>query len=154
MRLTDLLISKHIKIPLQARERNNSIREIIETMHGDIPNIETAYHAVLEREKIMTTGVGNEIAIPHCKYADVENFIIGMGITKEGINFNSIDNKNVKLIFMLIGPENDPQGHIKLLSRISRLMNNSDFRIMLINSSSAEDALNLIEEEENNHSEM
>ena len=154
MRLSEVISSEHINIPSQARDRDNAIREIIETMNDDIPDIDTAYSAVLEREKIMTTGVGNEIAIPHCKYPETDHFIIGMGISKDGIDFKAIDNRDVKLIFLLIGPEDDPQGHIKLLSRISRLMNNAEFRSKLIDSSSAQVALKLIEEEEKSHSNL
>ncbi len=154
MRLSEVISAEHIKIPVQAGDRDSAIREIIESMSDEIPSIETAYNAVLEREKIMTTGVGNEIAIPHCKYAETDHFIIGMGISKEGIDFKAIDGKDVKLIFLLIGPEEDPQGHIKLLSRISRLMNNSEFRAKLIDSSSTRKALKLIAEEEKSHAHL
>ncbi len=152
MHLTDVLSSKHIKMPIEANDRDSSIREIIETMNHSIPDIDAAFNAVLERERIMTTGVGNEIAIPHCKYADIDKFIIGMGISQDGIDFNSIDNKKVKLIFLLIGPEDDPQIHIKLLSRISRIMNNADFREKLTNSSTVDEVLEAIKEEEKNFS--
>jgi len=152
MRLSDLLSTANVIIPIKAKDRDSSIREIIETMKNDVPDIEEAYKAVLEREMIMTTGVGNEIAIPHCKYPETNNFIIGLGIARQGINFNSIDHKDVKLIFLLIGPEDDSQNHIKMLSRISRIMHNSEFRSKLIESSSATEALRLIEEEEKNHS--
>ena len=72
-----------------------------------------------------------------------------MGIHKKGLNFESIDKKNVRIMFLLVGPENNPGLHIKLLSRISRLMSNEDLREELLECKTAEDALNLLQEEEN-----
>ena len=149
MRLTDILTENHIQIPVTSNNRNESIKDLINLLDEEINDIDQAYEAVLEREKIMTTGVGNGIAIPHCKHSSCPNFAAALGIHSKGVDFEAIDKKKVKIIFLLVGPENNPGLHIKLLSRISRLMSNEDLREQLINAKSSEDAIQLIEEEEN-----
>lgn len=149
MRLTDILNENHIQIPLTSTTRNDGIKELVDVLGEEISDTDAAFQAVLEREKIMTTGVGNGIAIPHCKHSSCPNFAASMGIQSKGIDFEAIDKKKVKIIFLLVGPENNPGLHIKLLSRISRLMSNEELRQQLISSKSSAEALSLIEEEEN-----
>ncbi len=149
MRLTDILLDKYIQIPLKSGTRNESIKELITLVGDQINDVEKAYEAVLEREKIMTTGVGNGIAIPHCKHSSCPNFAVAMGIFRKGVDFESIDKKKVKIIFLLVGPENNPGLHIKLLSRISRLMSNEELRDQLLDCKTTDAAMELIKEEEN-----
>lgn len=151
MRLYDILDKSHVQIPLKASSRDDSISALISLLDdGEIlADKDRAYQAVLEREKIMTTGVGNGIAIPHCKDNSCPNFAVALGIHPKGINFESIDKKDVKIVFLLVGPENNPGLHIKLLSRISRLMSNEELRDQLMESKTADDVVSLIEEEEN-----
>jgi fructose PTS system EIIBC or EIIC component len=151
MRLTDILLSDYIKIPLDAKNRDEAIKNLIALLgeHEAIEDTDQAYKAVLDREKIMTTGVGNGIAIPHCKDSSCPNFAVAMGVHAKGLDFESIDKKNVRIVFLLVGPENNPGLHIKLLSRISRLMSNEDLREEILDCKTAEEALNLLQEEEN-----
>jgi fructose-specific phosphotransferase system IIA component len=151
MRLTDVLLKDLIKIPLRGKTRDTCIKELIEKLSEGklIKSKETILKAVLEREKIMTTGVGNGIAIPHCKHSDSPQFSVGLGIQTNGVDFSAIDKKPVKIIFILVGPENNPGLHIKLLSRISRLMSNEELRNQLASCKNKDEAYNLIQEEEN-----
>ncbi len=89
------------------------------------------------------------IAIPHCKHSDCPQFAVGLGIQPGGVDFNAIDKKPVKIIFLLVGPENNPGLHIKLLSRISRLMSNEELRNQLAACKNKDEAFDLIQEEEN-----
>jgi len=151
MRLTDVLEKDLIKIPLTGNDRDHSIKELIHILNEkkSIQNEDSVFQAVLDREKIMTTGVGNGIAIPHCKHKDSPEFVVALGIKPDGLDFESIDKKPVRIVFLLVGPENNPGLHIKLLSRISRLMSNEELRQKLVESDSADSAFQLIEEEEN-----
>ena len=151
MRLTDILLAEHIKLPLQAKKRDTAIRELIDLLAEKelISDAEQANQAVLEREKLMTTGVGNGIGIPHCKDKSCPNFAVALGIQTKGIKFESIDKKDVKIVFLLVGPENNPGMHIKLLSRISRLMSNEELRQNILKSKNAQKIQELIDDEEN-----
>jgi PTS system fructose-specific IIC component len=151
MRLTDVLKKELIKIPLEGTTRNACIQELIEclSVNNLINNNDAIFKAVLDRENIMTTGVGNGIAIPHCKHEASPEFAVCLGIHTKGVDFESIDKKPVKIIFLLVGPENNPSLHIKLLSRISRLMSNEDLRHQLLLARKTDEALQLVEDEEN-----
>ena len=151
MRLTDVLRNELVKIPLSGSSRDACIEELIDklTENEIVENKKSIFDAVLEREKIMTTGVGNSIAIPHCKHKDSPDFAVCLGIHPKGVDFQAIDKKSVKIVFLLVGPENNPGLHIKLLSRISRLMSNEELREQLIKSKDADAAFELIQDEEN-----
>ena len=151
MRLTDILLTEHIVLPLKSNQRDASIRELIDLLAAKelISDVDQAYSAVLEREKLMTTGVGNGIGIPHCKDKSCPNFAVALGIYPKGIKFESIDKKDVKIVFLLVGPENNPGMHIKLLSRISRLMSNEELRQSILKTKDAQKIQELIDDEEN-----
>jgi len=139
-----------MQLPLTAESRNECIQELVNLLdQSDIlSDKEQAYNAVLEREKIMTTGVGNGLAIPHCKHNSCPTFSVALGLHPKGIDFESIDKKKAKIIFLLVGPENNPGMHIKLLSRISRLMSNDELRGQMLASKNADSIIDLIREEE------
>ena len=151
MRLTDVLNEDYINISLSGTNRDECIKELINKLATaqTITSTDNIFDAVLEREKIMTTGVGNGIAIPHCKHPDSPEFSVCLGIQQKGVDFQSIDKKDVTIIFLLVGPENNPGLHIKLLSRISRLMSNEELRQQLLECKSNKEAFDLIHDEEN-----
>lgn len=150
MRLTDILLENHIKIPLKAKDRDESIKQLLQILDKNnmLGDFDQAYQAVLEREKLMTTGVGNNVAIPHCKSNSCPNFAVVLGVQPQGVDFMSVDKKKAKIIFLLVGPENNPGMHIKLLSRISRLMSNEELRQHLLNCKNPKEILRAINEEE------
>jgi PTS system fructose-specific IIC component len=156
MKLIDVLKPEYIKIPLQSEIKEEAIRELIKVLDGqDIFNDSQAvFQSVIDREKIMTTGVGREVAIPHCKKKDCNKFAIAFGLTSKGIDFNSIDGKPVKIIFLLLGPEDNPGMHIRLLSRISRLISKEELREKLLKVSKPDDAYALLKEEEEKYFEI
>ena len=151
MNLIDVFRPEYIKIELENEAKSEVIKELVELLnqHQAIANPAGIIEAVFEREKIMTTGVGNGIAIPHCKHAESPEFAVCLGIQTKGVDFQSIDKNPVKIIFLLVGPENNPGLHIKLLSRISRLMSNEELRQQLLSCETDQEAFNLIHDEEN-----
>jgi len=148
MRLTEILTKEFIIIPLKSSSRDAAIKELIDINASRVDDADKAYNAVLAREKIMTTGVGNGIAIPHCKDESCPNFTIVLGITTTGIDFSSVDSKDVTLIFLLLGPENNTVIHIKLLSRISRLMSMEEVRSKLMLCGNSQEAFTLLKQAE------
>lgn len=123
-RLIDILEVDAVKIPLIGSSRDDVIKELIElfAVKNLFEDKHVVYKAVLERERIMTTGVGNGIAIPHCKHESCKNFSLAVGIADEDIDFQAVDQNPVRIIFLLIGPTNAAGMHIKILSRITRIM--------------------------------
>ncbi len=153
MKLSELLNEDRILFDVKFENKENAITEMVNSLSGDplIKDLEEVKQAVLEREKIMSTGVGNGFAIPHAKTKGADGFIAILAKLSEPIDFDSHDGKPVNIIFMLIGKETMVSEHIKMLSRISRLMNNDEFRQNLINASSKEEILSLLETEENKY---
>lgn len=150
MKLTEVLHEQLIKFPLTGTTKTEVIEELLGKLSeaGAIGDREAVLAAVLERENIMTTGVGNGVAIPHCKSADAEDFAVAMGVHPGGIDFQSLDQKPAYVIFLLVGPENQPGVHIRLLSRISRVISNEAVREKILDSDSAASMLQLLKDEE------
>ena len=89
---------------------------------GDIKDPVDLARRLVEREKLGCTGLGNGIAIPHCKLAGLENVLLAVGVSKEGVDFHALDGKPVRLIFLVLSPAEAPAGHLQALARISRLV--------------------------------
>ena len=150
MKLGDVLNENLIKIPLQKFDKKEIITEMIDVLDsaGKIQDREKVLQAVLEREQMMSTGIGNSVAIPHGKTQGVQELVVALGITSQDVNFDALDGKPVRIVFMLVGPEKASSVHIKMLSRISRLLNQSAFRKKLIESKSGADVMHIINDEE------
>jgi len=85
------------------------------------------FNGLNEREKLMSTGFGKGIAMPHCAFKDITEFVIGILTIPEGVDFDSLDGKRTKLFVFMISPESKRNEHIRLLSGISRILDKPDF---------------------------
>jgi fructose-specific phosphotransferase system IIA component len=152
MKICDVLNKERIFAKVDINTKENCINSLIDLFKGDsrVNDIETMRTAVHERESIMSTGIGNGFAIPHAKTAGVNEMIAGFATLKSPIEFEALDAKPVELVFLLVGEENAVGPHIKMLSRISRLMNKEAFRDRLVEAKSVDEIFNLFEEEEKN----
>lgn len=150
MKLADLLDENLIKIPLHKKEKEQVIEELIDVLaaNGKINDRESVFKAVMDREKVMSTGVGDGVAIPHGKAEGVEDVVAAFGISKEEIDFQSIDEKPVHLVFLLVASQDATGPHLKALSRVSRLLNKKEFRTKLLNAQSPAEVMDMIREEE------
>lgn len=150
MKLKDILTENLIKIPLQSREKRQVIEEIVEILAKArcIKDRDDVLKAVLDREAVMSTGVGDEVAIPHGKSDAAPQIVVALGVAKEPIEFQSMDDRPVRLIWLLVGPPDQTGPHLKALSRISRLMHKREFREQLIAATNSKEALNAIIREE------
>jgi fructose-specific phosphotransferase system IIA component len=130
MNIYPLLDESTILANVSVKDKDDLIHRMIETLKDRVSEsqLEDIRESVFERENIMSTGVGKNLAIPHGKVASLEENMASFAVLKDPIDFNSIDEKPVKMAFLLIGPEKKNSTHIKLLSRISRLMNSTTFR--------------------------
>jgi fructose-specific phosphotransferase system IIA component len=150
MKLSEILNPKLIIHNLSVNNKTESINAIIDLFDGDsrVNNLQGVKTAVFDRETIMSTGVGHGFAIPHGKTDAVNEIIAAFARTSAPLEFDSLDGQPVRLIFLLVGKENLVGPHIKLLSRISRMMNQDDFRNKLLDAASSEELFNLFKEEE------
>src|SRR5687767_6182766 len=130
MKISDILSADVIEVGLDAKDKDDSINRVIAlaSKSGKILDQQKVTETIFEREKLVSTGVGKGFAIPHGKTEAIKDVVAAFAITKEPIEFDSIDGEPVRFIFLLVGKETLLNTHIKLLSRISRLMNKDDFR--------------------------
>ena len=156
MKVSELLDSKYILTEFKSEKKDDVINELIDLLNGDnrVVDLEEVRKCVFDREKIMSTGVGKGFAIPHGKTNSVTDIIAVFGKSEKPIEYNSLDGEPVNLVFLMIGKDTLVSKHIKLLSRISRLMNNDQFRKKLIEAYSEESILKIFEEEEQSYSDV
>ncbi len=150
MKVFELLDEKFIVTDFKSDDKEYVINELIDLYKGNdkVNDIEKVRTAILDREKIMSTGVGKGFAIPHGKTNAVNDVIAAFGKTTRDIDYDALDGNPVHLVFLLVGRDDMVSKHIKLLSRISRLMNKDEFRERLVNSNSKEEIINIFKEEE------
>jgi len=156
MKISEILTANVTKINLAAADKTEAINKMLELANnsGKILDFEKVRECVFEREKLVSTGVGKGFAIPHGKTDFISDIVAAFGIMTEPIDFDSIDDEKVKFIFLLVGKDTMLNAHIKLLSRISRLMNKDDFREKLVAARSEEELINLFKEEEQSYLEI
>lgn len=153
MKVSDILSEKIIEINLDAKDKTDAINKMIDLANqsGNITGLEIVRKCVFEREKLVSTGVGKGFAIPHGKSDEIKDIVASFAVLKEPIDFDSIDGEPVRYIFLLVGKDSMLNLHIKLLSRISRLMNKDEFREKLLAAQSKEQILKLFVEEEQSY---
>ena len=150
MNLFSLLNEFTVLPSLEVTSKKQVINALVDTLRSQIGEeaLNKVREDVFERESVMSTGVGKGLAIPHCKTKAVtENFAAFAKLSKP-LKYDSIDDEPVQLVFLLVGPDSKQSHHIKLLSRISRLMNSSSFREKILSSETTEIILEAFKEEE------
>jgi fructose-specific phosphotransferase system IIA component len=145
------LLSEDTVLPrLKVKDKETLLNKLVDLLEDQVDRdqLESIREAVFLREEIMSTGVGKGLAIPHGKASAIEDSFASFAILAEPVDYESIDEKPVQIVFMLVGPESKNSTHIKLLSRISRLMNNASFRESLIECDTAGEILTRFKNEE------
>jgi len=136
MFLSEVLQKNNIIINCQSSNRWDLIDEVLNlaVKNKDIlaEDKETVKNILVERERTMSTGIGNEVAIPHCKTVKVDKIMAYMAINKKGMNFEAIDNKLVKIAIFLLVPQNKLAQYIKILANIAKIMNREDLRAKIL----------------------
>ena len=150
MKITDLLSEESIELNVEAKDKNDIIDKMTRLMlkTGRINNLEKYKKLVLKREEEGSTGVGEEIAIPHGKGECVtEPGLVAM-VVPNGVDYNALDGKPVKLLFMIAAPNTSDNVHLDVLSRLSTMLMNSNFKNKLISAKSKDEFLKIIDETE------
>jgi fructose-specific phosphotransferase system IIA component len=153
MKITSILTEDLIMVNIPGETKDEVINSIIDLAANSqkIKDLEKVRQAIFEREKIMSTGVGKGFAIPHGKTDAVNDIVAAFGVTAQPIDYQSLDHEPVRLLFLLIGKDSLVGTHIKLLSRISRLMNKEELRTKLLHATSPAEILSILQEEEMNY---
>ena len=132
MRMMEFLQERAVACDLKATDKEGVIRELVGLLvqAGSVKDKEAnrLTQILLEREALGSTGIGHGVAIPHGKANCVDELVTALGVSRAGMNFDSLDGEAVHIFFLLVAPENSAGPHLKALARISRLLKDKHFR--------------------------
>jgi len=152
MNISELLDVKAVSVEICAKDKKEAIAEMAELLvaSGSIKKTEKAdiVKKLQERENLGSTGIGKGVAIPHAKCPKVKKMSAAFGISKEGVDFRSLDGEPTYIFFLLVAPGETPGPHLKALARISRLLDDKFVRDRLKTAGSSQDIMKTIIEEE------
>jgi len=137
---------------LKSHDKKEILRELAGNLaaHEKSVDLELLVAKLIERENLSSTGIGEGIAIPHCKYNAVDRIVMSFGRSVSGLNFDSIDNRPVNLFFLLIAPNTQKAAgeHLRTLAKLTRILRSEDFKRRLLQAGNSNEILNLILEED------
>jgi fructose-specific phosphotransferase system IIA component len=135
---------------LKGTDKSEIIKNLVDLLSKTtrISDTGTIVKLLEEREKLKTTGIGSGIAIPHCKSSEVDKVHIVVGISKEGIEFQSLDNEPTHFFFLLVAPEKGGAEHLKASAKIVRLFREESLREKLLSLNTPKEVLQHIDESE------
>ncbi len=150
MKVLDFLWPKAVSLNLQSRDKKGAITELVELLYKEkkVKDSAKAINAIIEREKLGTTGVGQGVAIPHGRTDAVDELVGAFGISKQGVEFEALDGEPVHLIFLLLSPVESAGQHLRALSRVSRLFKDKFFRQALVDAKTIDEILKIIRQED------
>lgn len=151
MKITDLLKKNGIALNPKIESKQEAIDKLVNLMDatGRLRDKEAYKKAVLDRESLSTTGIGDNIAIPHAKTSAVKEAGLSAMVLTNGIDYDSLDGEPAKLFFMIAAPEGENNLHLDVLARLSMMLMDVDFKDKLINAKSVDEFLSLIDSKEN-----
>ncbi len=156
MKLTDIISEKYIVLGMEAKSKGDLIDKMLALIasHPSIEDVGKLRDDVWKREREMSTGIGKKVALPHAKTNAVKAPILAFATLKKEVDFDSIDSEPINIVFLLATPETMLTQHLKLLSRISRLVATEAIREKLVSTSEVAEVISLFQEEEKAYPEI
>lgn len=150
MDITSFITADSVAVGLEVKSKDELIEKllVLANKSGKVTNLIEVRNAVLEREKLLSTGIGDGIAIPHAKTQAVSDTVCSVAILKNAVDFDSVDGAPVDVAFLLLGRESNVGAHLRLLSRISRYLCEPDKISKLRTAKNREELLTFLSSEE------
>jgi len=153
MKFADFINIQSIRADLQSDDKPEVIRELVQSLadSGAIvgADVQGIVAAIMKREELGSTGIGRGVAVPHTKHPSVERLVGTVGVSAEGIDFNSLDGEKVHLLFLLVSPPDRPGDHLRALENISRQLRDDTFCRFLKQARTSQDIHQLLDEADN-----
>lgn len=154
MKLCDFVVAEAIVPELEAGNKESAIRAMVASLRaaGSIKSEdeEGIVAAILKREELGSTGIGNGVAVPHTKHASVDKLVATVALARDGVDFASLDGEPVYVLFLLVSPPDRPGDHLRGLENISRHLRNQNFCKFLRQSKTKDAVWDLLQEADNN----
>ena len=149
MKILDVLHKDAILADLKSKDKKGIIEELVSPLANIAKiNQENLVKVLMDRERLGSTGIGGGIGIPHGKVKDLDALVLGFGLSKKGVDFESLDGEAVYIFFLLLAPEDSAGPHLKALAKISRLLKDKYVREMLKNAQSEKEIIKIINNED------
>jgi PTS system nitrogen regulatory IIA component len=150
MQITDFLKKEAVKVGMTAKTKDEALKELVDLLvdSGQVDNKRKLLSVLREREDLGSTGIGQGLAIPHGKCDCVSALCCAVGVSKNGVNFDSLDGERVYVFCLLVAPDQEAGLHLKALARVASLLKDRYFRRQLQNSRSEDEILTAIKREE------
>ena len=149
MRILEALNKNAIIDDLQAKDKKGILEELVSPLVETTGiDQETLVKVLIERERLGSTGIGGGVGIPHGKLDDLKSIALGFGVSRSGVDFESMDGKPTHIFFLLLTPENSAGLHLKLLARVSRLLKKGPFKERLLQAQDRDEIYHAIREED------
>ncbi len=133
MKICDYLIEKCVLCEVKAKNKWEFFEEIAACLAGYLNLSAEEIRKVLEeRERLSSTAIGGEIAIPHSRLAGIQDIAIAAGIKREGLDFEALDGKPVKLVFVVLAPQEESSLYLKTLAQLARILRREEIRERLL----------------------
>jgi nitrogen PTS system EIIA component len=150
MKLSNFVVRDAILVDLQATGKEEAIREIVRSLYkaGQLPETEldSVSRAILSREELGSTGIGQGVAVPHTRHPTVSRLIGTVAISRRGVDFAALDGEPVDILFLLVSPPNQPGDHLRALENISRHLKDERFVSFLRQAKTRELVAELLDE--------
>ena len=147
MKLSEILHRDAVIADLKSSDKKGVLEELATAVSRKAEiDSHQVLKVLLEREQLGSTGIGGGIGIPHGKLNTIHTIMVGFGLSRGGVDFDSLDNKPVHIFFLLITPENSTGSHLRVLAQISRLLKENEFRDQLMKSESVDDIIQVIQD--------
>jgi fructose-specific phosphotransferase system IIA component len=150
VKIGEILVKDSILLDLKAREKRDLLAEMAKALAESTPGLDEKrlFHLLNKREKLQSTGIGEGVAVPHCKLPDLSHPVISFARSREGVDFGSIDGLPSHLFFLLVVPEYSEGQHLRALARLSRFLHDARFRERLWETETREGVCRAVEEED------
>jgi nitrogen PTS system EIIA component len=150
MKLSDFIVADAVIPELKATSKEGAIREMVGSLckAGNISadHEQTIVSAIMKREELGSTGIGRGVAVPHTKHNSVSSLIATVALSREGLDFASLDGESVYILFLLVSPPDRPGDHLRGLETITRHLKSDDFCRFLRQSKTTEAIADLLRE--------
>ncbi len=150
MRIRDLLDEATVKVPLESVDKEECLEEMVDLLvrSGRISDRQAALKALLKREAQATTGIGKGIALPHAKHDSISDLVVAIGVSKDGIEFDSVDDELVHFVVLLLANTSETGSHLRTLVEVARLVEVPGFFRKALDCKTSSELLDLIDSEE------
>lgn len=150
MKILDFLSESCVITELEGKTKKSVVTELVEVLAKKklVKNVDKTVEAIMKREGTGSTGIGQGVAIPHAKSEDVSKIVASLGISKAGVDFDSLDGEPVFIFFLMVAPPESISEHLQAIAKISRLLKDKFFRQSLRDAQTPSEVIKIIKEED------